>query len=110
MLFYLAIQKSKCIANFSAFCRTRVTIEQAFGQIKRRFHCLHAELRVTPEKVCAIFIACAVLHNISKDLNIPEVDDDDGDDTDEEGWEGEYQGHDVRDRAVRDFITAEYFE
>ena len=62
--------------NFSALTGTRVTVEQVFGQLKRRFHCLHDELRVTPEKACAIFIACAIIHNICKDLNIPDVDDD----------------------------------
>lgn len=38
----------------SAHCRTRVTIERAFGWWKRRFHCLHGELRMHPERVCTI--------------------------------------------------------
>lgn len=38
----------------SAHCKTRVTIERAFGWWKRRFHCLHGELRMHPERVCTI--------------------------------------------------------
>ena len=40
-------------------------IEQTSDRWKRRFHVLHAEIRMAPEKVCMIVGACAVLHNIS---------------------------------------------
>jgi len=33
---------------------TRCIIERAFGILKRRFHCLHTELRLQPEKMMAI--------------------------------------------------------
>ena len=49
----------------SAHTKTRVVIEQTFGRWKRRFHVLHAEIRMAPEKVCMIVGACAVLYNIS---------------------------------------------
>ena len=46
----------------NAHCKTRVKIEQTFGQWKRRFHVLHSEIRMAPEKVCIIIGACAILH------------------------------------------------
>ena len=45
--------------------KTRVEIEKTFGRSKRRFHVLHSEIRMTPEKACLITGACAVLHNIA---------------------------------------------
>ena len=45
--------------------KTRVLIEQTFGRWKRRFHCLHGEIRMAPDKVCIIMNACAVLHNMA---------------------------------------------
>ena len=41
--------------------KTRVLIEQTFGRWKRRFHCLHGEIPMAPDKVCIIINACAVL-------------------------------------------------
>ena len=64
--------------------KTRVIIEQTFGRWKRRFHVLHSEIRMAPERVCNIIGACAVLHNIAilqkepmedgEACNMPEVD------------------------------------
>ena len=42
---------------------TRVRIEQCFGILKRRFAVLHDEMRLSPDRVCAVVIACGTLHN-----------------------------------------------
>lgn len=55
----------------NAHCKTRVKIDQTFGRWKRRFHVLHSEIRMAPEKVCIIIGACAVLHNIAILLKEP---------------------------------------
>ncbi len=47
-----------------ALGKCRVRIEMTFGVIKCRFNCLRG-LRVRPERVCGIIIACVVLHNIA---------------------------------------------
>ncbi|KAK3868984.1 hypothetical protein Pcinc_025667 [Petrolisthes cinctipes] len=56
--------------------RTRCVVERGIGQLKRRFHVLHGEVRVSPQKTCKIILACAVLYNICKDrhIHIPEED------------------------------------
>ncbi|XP_071487649.1 putative nuclease HARBI1 [Diadema antillarum] len=50
---------------------TRSAVERCIGQLKRRFHCLHDELRVTPRRACRIITACAILHNLAKDMGMP---------------------------------------
>ena len=45
--------------------KTSVIIVQTFGRWKRRFHLLHSEIRMQPEKVCQLIGACAILHNIA---------------------------------------------
>ncbi|XP_046345474.2 putative nuclease HARBI1 isoform X1 [Haliotis rufescens] len=51
--------------------KTRSCVERGIGQLKRRFHVLHGEIRLSPQKACKVITACAVLHNISKDRNVP---------------------------------------
>uniref|UniRef100_A0A8C1XYL4 Putative nuclease HARBI1 n=1 Tax=Cyprinus carpio TaxID=7962 RepID=A0A8C1XYL4_CYPCA len=60
----------------TAHTKTRNVIERCFGVLKRRFHCLHAELKMKPEKVCNIICACVVLHNMARDLALPDLEDD----------------------------------
>lgn len=50
----------------TAHAKTRNVIERCFGVLKRRFHCLHAELKMKPERVCNIICACVVLHNMAR--------------------------------------------
>ena len=55
--------------------KTRVLVEQAFGRWRRRFHCLHGEIRMAPDRVCVIIVACAVLHNMAIDWKEPMLED-----------------------------------
>jgi nuclease HARBI1 len=52
----------------NAHCGTR-TIERCIGVLKRRWHCLHTELRVAPKMACEIICACVILHNRATELN-----------------------------------------
>lgn len=66
-------------------------MERGIGQLKRRFHVLHGEVRLRPEKVGKVIIACAILHNICKVRQIAEPledgDEDEDEDNDEDGGE-----------------------
>ena len=54
---------------------TRSTVERSFGILKRRFHILHGEVRMAPERVCTITVACCIHHNIAIENNEPLPDD-----------------------------------
>ncbi|XP_063952168.1 putative nuclease HARBI1 [Lytechinus pictus] len=55
-------------------CRTRALIEQVNGQLKNKFRCLIGQgLQMRPDRASNFILACAVLHNISKQLRQPEV-------------------------------------
>ncbi|XP_064646190.1 putative nuclease HARBI1 [Lineus longissimus] len=60
--------------------KNRVVIEQAFGQLKRRFPILRYGVRLKLDNVPKCIISCFVLHNIAKVLN----DADDFDDEEQE--------------------------
>ncbi|XP_035852271.1 putative nuclease HARBI1 [Sander lucioperca] len=61
--------------NFNhAHARTRATVERCVGLLKGRWLCLaHAggTLLYSPEKVCNIILACAVLHNMAEINRVP---------------------------------------
>ena len=86
--------------------KTRVIIEQTFGRWKRRFHLLHSEVRMHPEKVCQLIGACAILHNIATAFNEP-MEDEEGDEDDEPDVQ-EYQGR-QRGCLIRDHIANTFF-
>ncbi|CAG2256750.1 HARBI1 [Mytilus edulis] len=93
-------------------CRTRVTIERAFGWWKRRFHCLHGELRMHPERLAhndALHCfkgACAVLHNLAILLREPQLDQDQ--DVDIGEINGQNNGQEDGN-GVRNYITRTFF-
>ena len=88
--------------------RCRSAVERAIGHLKRRFHCLHAEMRLAPEKVCKVTVACAMLHNLAKEWNTPLPLDPD-DTIPEEIEEVPNQQDNRRNDAVRDLIISRYF-
>ncbi|XP_038047967.1 putative nuclease HARBI1 [Patiria miniata] len=55
--------------------RTRVKVEQTFGQLKRKFPCLALGLRVSPSRTCQIIKACCVLHNLAKIMGEPDFEE-----------------------------------
>lgn len=64
-------------------------VERGIGQLKRRFHVLHSEIRLSPEKTSKVITVCALLHNLCRQRNIPQTEDgdefdDDDDDNDDE--------------------------
>nr|XP_046271742.1 putative nuclease HARBI1 [Scatophagus argus] len=69
--------------------RTRAVVERGIGQMKRLFHVLHGEVWLTPDKVCKVIVACAILHNICKARQIAEPLEGDGDEESDGGGGGE---------------------
>ncbi|XP_063446549.1 putative nuclease HARBI1 [Mytilus trossulus] len=93
-----------------AHSSTRSIIERAFGILKRRFHVLHSEVRMKPEKVCRVFGACAVLHNIALTRNEP-LEDVCGVHVQQDqpvqvpNFEGEQDGRHIREHIARVFFN-----
>ena len=95
--------------KFNRAHKTCCVFERSFGLLKCRFHILHSEIRMSPDRVCTIIAACFVLHNIAVSLREPEVDYDDKklDDADFDVQE-QYQGPE-NGKAVRSHITDRFF-
>lgn len=70
----------------AAHIATRTSIERLFGVWKRRFPCLSKKLANKLLSTTYIITACAVLHNIGKKCNEPDIDGDDFD-ADQENYE-----------------------
>ncbi|XP_040071348.1 putative nuclease HARBI1 [Ixodes scapularis] len=63
---FLSPSSAAEVAYNTAHTTTRSIVERTIGQLKRRFHCLHAELRMAPERCCDIIVACCALHSLAK--------------------------------------------
>ena len=66
-----AVGRAEQLFNESQI-RTRNPIERTFGIWKRRFPILALGLRLKSDKVEAIVMATAFLHNFARDLNLPD--------------------------------------
>ncbi len=83
--------------------KVRARIEQAFGILKRKWACLHLEVRMSPERVCAIVTACAILHNIGIDRQNWDINDIENVDPDSDGDDhGETNARALDNTACRD--------
>ena len=81
---YLQPQSRKEIRYNRSHKFTRCGVERTNGQWKRRFHCLHSEIRLLPKITCRVIISCGVLHNVAKANNIPLNDDEVDDNLDDD--------------------------
>lgn len=90
--------------------RVRSGVERAIGHWKRRFNCLHNEIRLEPKKTCKVVDACSVLYNMAKRWNTPPAREgqdivlSDDEDEDEEDQEGRQRGD-----ALREILIGRYF-
>ncbi|XP_064643104.1 putative nuclease HARBI1 [Lineus longissimus] len=85
--------------------KTRNSIERCFGTLKRRFHCLHGEIRMRPERTCKIIIACCVLNNIAIDRREPLLGRPRREPHERHVYQGPHDG-----LAVRRFVTERFFQ
>jgi hypothetical protein len=84
--------------------KTRNSIERCFGVLKRRFHCLHGEIRMRPQRVCKIITACAILHNIAIDRREPELGRPIREQRDRYIYQGDEDGRTVRRNVTNTFF------
>lgn len=88
--------------------QTRKTIERSFGVLKRRFPAVGLGCRTKVTTICAIIMACCVLHNIAlelkeelppeEDIQIPNIDVDINVNVDDDN-------NVVRNRIINDFFS-----
>ena len=86
---------------------TRTVTERCNGILKRRFHCLHGELRVSPERACNIIAACIILHNRAVDYKHP-VDKEDVTDEPFDDGERNYT-QSTQEALMRQRIVSSHF-
>ena len=103
----IASPQSPSQEKFNHAHKTTRVLERSFGLLKCRFHILHYEIRMSPDRVCTILAACCVLHNIAVGLREPEVHYDNMADADFD-VQVQYQGPE-NGNAVRRHITDSFF-
>ena len=93
----------------TSLCKTRVTVEMAFGILKRRFASLNG-LRVTPEHAGKCIVTAVVLHNIACRIRdyygpIPVVNPFNPNADNPPIQHGIATGQAVRDRIIQEYFT-----
>ena len=91
-----------------AHSKGRTIIERVFGVMKRRFACLTKGLRLQLNTSKTVTVAVAVLYNISRMLNEPDIDEEDNifDDVPVQIYEDQ---DDIGGAALKRRIIEEYF-
>ena len=51
-------------------CSTRSAVKRCIGVSKRRWHCLHGELRVEPRTACKVIYGCLFLHSCAMNFGL----------------------------------------
>ena len=81
--------------------------------MKRCFHVLHGEIRLSPERASTVITVFALLHDLCKQRNIPQPDDDEDEDNhdDDNGNDRDAEfGHVEQNRlAFRDHFVNTHF-
>jgi len=102
---YLRPESTKQRRYNFAHAATRVTIEQAFGQLKRRFYILGSEIRVKYTAAPRIIMVCVMLHNLAKRRKMPTLDDEHAQEIDIDDTEIiEHNGSLYRDNFVERYF------
>ncbi|PSN41325.1 putative nuclease HARBI1 [Blattella germanica] len=93
--------------------RTRNVVERLFGVWKRRFPILSIGIRIKLTTAQLIIVACAVLHNIARDMKDPEPDIVQENNVNNDfGEEGPMEGQNYVNRegdVVRQMLIQNYF-
>lgn len=89
---------------------TRSAIERCNGVLKRKFACLHQEIRMSPERACIVIKACIVLYNLSLRPTDEEMfqgddnEDDDGEDEEQQPRVINQTGQARRNQLVNNYF------
>lgn len=51
--------------NWLRILRSKNLFNNRLGILKRRFHCLHTEMRLAPGRACKTVAVCMMLHNFA---------------------------------------------
>lgn len=97
------------VAYNNAHSRTRVMIECAFGRWKRRFHSMHGEVRLQPDKACKLIVVTAALHNWAIDRRLPDFEGKYDDMSHDVSEAAGYSVVDENGRGMRDHIAQTFF-
>ncbi|XP_071963309.1 putative nuclease HARBI1 [Antedon mediterranea] len=85
---------------------TRSIVERTIGAWKRRFRCMHEENRMQPHRTCAVVAATMVLHNMARNLGLPEIENEEDIDIGDAGQRNEHI-EDNNGRAIRQMVANE---